>query len=54
VLFGRHRANDALDRGPPYDALPAHEDLEPKTVEADVDQPAQDRCFLLWSIGQRH
>ena len=43
ALFGRHRANDALDRGPPLGARSAHEERNLRTVEADVDQHAQDR-----------
>ena len=42
-LFGRHHANDALDRGPPLGARSAHEERNLRTVEADVDQQAQDR-----------
>ncbi len=42
-LFGRHYANDALDRGPPLGARSAHEERNLRTVEADVDQHAHDR-----------
>jgi hypothetical protein len=42
-LVGRHHANDPLDFGPSLDARSAHEERDLTTLQAELDQLAQDR-----------